>query len=67
MSKITTTATFNVDANDITIEGLSEDVIIDCSQDVDFTNLVSLLTKTIDNSSEIDFSFVSLQLSGQTA
>lgn len=51
------TVTFDKENEKIKISSISNtDIYIDCSGDVDFTELVSMLTKSIDDENEISLS-----------
>lgn len=57
MSQIDTNISVYEESKVITLSGLAEDkVVIDYSGDVDFTGLVSELTRCIDRDEEVNFS-----------
>lgn len=56
MDEITCNGTIDTEDTKITISGIrTEDIEINCKEDIDFTNLVSILTETIDDEKKINF------------
>ena len=56
MSNIEYSLVDNGDTTDVSLEGLKDDVlIIDCTGDVDFTELVTVLADRIDTGEAIEF------------
>lgn len=56
MEELTCNATINPDNNEITITGLKDNIFLNYTDDIDFTELISKLTELIDEDKVIRFS-----------
>ena len=56
MDELEVNATTNQDNNEITISGLKNNIVLNYTDDIDFTELISKLTELIDEDKVIKFS-----------
>ena len=56
MEELKFNATINQENNEITISGLNDNIVLNYTDDIDFTELVSKLTESIDGDKVIKFS-----------
>jgi len=56
MEELDVNATTNQDNNEITISGLKDNIVLNYTDDIDFTELISKLTELIDEDKVIKFS-----------
>lgn len=57
MEELTCIATTNQDDNEITISGLKDNIALNYTDDIDFTELISKLTELIDEDKVLKFSW----------
>ena len=57
MEELTCIATTNQDDNEITISGLKDNIALNYTDDIDFTELISKLTELIDDDKVLKFSW----------
>ena len=56
MDELKCNATTNLDTKEITISGLEDNLILNYTDDIDFTDLISKLTELIDEDKVLNFS-----------